>query len=389
MKGQQKEKRCPGCGVLLQCDNPEGQGFTPVSQYSREGAFCRRCFRLTHYGELSRAPLQDLQVWDLISHELNKSQGLIVFLDALNLEVSGRILERVSKTALPFMCILTKADLLDRWIVRKDLISNVRQRWGLGASIQVMAINLRDRKEIRTLEQHLEGNFGTSARLVLVGGTNVGKTTFLQNLTGCSDLTVSPLPGATQRTIEVSTRQGAVLVDTPGLLLDDPFLPHLCPECLHSLTASRRITRRVFVLRPGQSLMWGGLAWLRIASCGNRDWVKLIAFAPNEVVLHRTRAGREKELLENRSGDLLFPPCEGCLSTVHKLGMSDEDVDLETGWDLTLSNLGWFSVYQGAFRGTVHALTGVQPSVRPFLIPPTQRYSRKGHRNSGKARRRR
>lgn len=367
-------RACPGCGAELQCLNPEQMGYAPPGQYGKEGALCQRCFRLSHYGELTRTQLQDEQVWEMIAEEAARCRGQVVFLDALNLESGSRILERALSLGLPMLCVLTKADLLDRWIGRRDLVANFRSRWPVvSGDVPVMAMNLRDRKEVRGLEEILVRRFGASSRLLLIGGTNAGKTTFLRGLTAAKEPTVSALPGATQGRIVAVSRRGITVVDSPGLRLGDPFLPHFCPDCLHALTASTKITRRVFVLRPGQSLMWGGMGWLRVDGCGDRDWVKIIGFAPREVTLHRTRTGRETELVSSQAGAILSPPCKSCLPTLEKLGLQERSVILEKGMDLSLANLGWLSVYQGTFEGTFQTLKGLEVLSRPWLIPPTPR----------------
>ena len=41
------EKRCQGCGVLLQNENILQEGYTT----NLENDICQRCFRLKNYGE--------------------------------------------------------------------------------------------------------------------------------------------------------------------------------------------------------------------------------------------------------------------------------------------------------------------------------------------------
>lgn len=375
---------CPGCGVPLQCEDPETLGFIPEAGLEKEGSLCRRCFRLVHYGQLAKAPLQDGQVWNLIEEKSKDCKGLVLFLDSLNLEISAKALKRATELSLPMICILTKADLLDPWIDRKDLIRRVRARWSIRDKVPVLALNLRDLKAVRMLYKEFARRFGPSSRILLIGGTNVGKTTFLKGYTASKLPTVSPLPGATLGSLEAQSREGFVFIDTPGLLLDDPFLPHFCPDCLRALTASTKITRQVFVLRPGQSLMWGGMAWLRVRSCGDKDWVKIIAFAPQEVTLHRTSEGKEGELLEPHAGELLFPPCQSCLPALENLGWQEQYFEIGKGMDLTLANLGWFSVYQGTFEGTLRGPKGLEPSVRPSLVPHVEKKPWQGKRSEGK-----
>ena len=43
---------CFGCGSVLQCDNELLPGFIPKSKIESAN-YCKRCFRLTHYGDIN------------------------------------------------------------------------------------------------------------------------------------------------------------------------------------------------------------------------------------------------------------------------------------------------------------------------------------------------
>ena len=45
------EKKCKGCGVKLQSQNPNLEGYIPENKINIPNIICKRCFRLKHYGE--------------------------------------------------------------------------------------------------------------------------------------------------------------------------------------------------------------------------------------------------------------------------------------------------------------------------------------------------
>ena len=63
-------KICFGCGSVLQCENELSPGYIPENKLN-DSKYCKRCFRLTHYGEIS-------------SNEIEKSTKTI--LDNINKE---------------------------------------------------------------------------------------------------------------------------------------------------------------------------------------------------------------------------------------------------------------------------------------------------------------
>ena len=45
-------KKCQGCGSVLQTDYPSEEGFVKSSVYEKSD-YCERCFKIIHYGEYS------------------------------------------------------------------------------------------------------------------------------------------------------------------------------------------------------------------------------------------------------------------------------------------------------------------------------------------------
>ena len=45
-------KKCIGCGSVLQSDNVNKEGFVKLSVYEKS-SYCERCFKIMHYGEYS------------------------------------------------------------------------------------------------------------------------------------------------------------------------------------------------------------------------------------------------------------------------------------------------------------------------------------------------
>ncbi len=46
-----EERRCPGCGAVLQTNDELKDGFVDKNALNREYILCKRCFQLQHYGK--------------------------------------------------------------------------------------------------------------------------------------------------------------------------------------------------------------------------------------------------------------------------------------------------------------------------------------------------
>ncbi|MCJ1312300.1 hypothetical protein MMC25_005974 [Agyrium rufum] len=89
---------------------------------------------------------------------------------------------------------------------------------------------------------------------------------------------VSSLPGTTASPIRLPFGQGkGELIDLPGLPRRD-LAPYVLPEHQESLVMTKHVTAEQQVIRPGQSLLLGGLIRIQLAdSLGSDDCVLLAA----------------------------------------------------------------------------------------------------------------
>ncbi|MBL3572224.1 MAG: 50S ribosome-binding GTPase [Synergistaceae bacterium] len=363
--------RCPACGTPFQTEEPDQPGYLPPPSRDREGAICQRCFKLVHYGKTTKPSLNDDALVRSLKPAMEAATGLILLVDPTTLEFSRRALELCRKLSLPFLTVITKTDLFQRWMTPRKLLSWVSKEWNLPRE-RVVALSLFDRKALSDLRPRLRNLFGSPFRLLVMGAANAGKSTFIQAMARNREaLAISPLPGTTLDFIEISLSEGGVLIDSPGLSLGNFWIPRLCPQCLEKLVCRHKLTRKTFILHPGQSLMFGGLAYARVIDCGDRDWIKVTAFASVDVPLHRTKAGKEELLMDRHAGELLSVPCPSCYATLRGSYPFEERVfTAGKGEDLILPGCGWLSCYQGEASFSLVLPQGLVPSKRFWLVEP-------------------
>ena len=101
-------KYCLGCGVLLQDKEEKKEGY--VSDISQN--YCKRCFRMTHYHELSS--VKESHSKDILS-KINASSGFAIFCcDFLNLYPEN--IQYYQKITLPKVFVVTKKDTIPKSI---------------------------------------------------------------------------------------------------------------------------------------------------------------------------------------------------------------------------------------------------------------------------------
>ena len=77
-------KKCKGCGSVLQTVNVDLEGFVRSSVYEKSD-YCERCFKIMHYGEYS---VLDKKIdTDGIVRNINSDRvaSVIFLIDALNI----------------------------------------------------------------------------------------------------------------------------------------------------------------------------------------------------------------------------------------------------------------------------------------------------------------
>ena len=108
-------KKCTGCGVELQTENKEKEGF--VEDINNK--LCTRCFKLKNYGEYKEVSL-DNEDFTKILKEIPK-ESLVVYLTSL-LNINLDYLENLNNVIL----VLTKKDLLPKSVQDYKLINYIK-----------------------------------------------------------------------------------------------------------------------------------------------------------------------------------------------------------------------------------------------------------------------
>ncbi len=374
-----EKKRCPGCGALFQTFDENLPGYLApgknpaVHEAERaDGVLCKRCFQIKHYGVFRKALISDPAIQKEIKKQAKSAAALFLILDVTRPEISMPDLDWAEKLKKPVFLVANKADLLSRWVTRKELLAWVESQTGVPKE-QIILLSARKKSDVEELRTRIQETFSADDRILFAGSANVGKSTLLSALLKNDLPTVSRLPGTTVGMTEYRMESGPVLVDAPGLRGEDPFLPVLCPDCLAALSPKKVFQSSVEVLKTGQTVFFGGLAQITVEDAGERGWVRLGIFAPDTVTIHRSREERIDDLLKDHSGELLVPPCEKCAARVAAAGWAKEAFRLRPEEDLALPGIGWVALYSGACKAVVRAPAFVTANVRPWLVPSPAR----------------
>ena len=245
------EKKCLGCGVLLQDENVLQEGYTT----SIDNNICQRCFRLKNYGEYQVVTKSNEEYIDIL-YSVAETKDLVLYItDLLNLE---RNLDQI-RNLIPnkMILVLNKKDALPR-SVKEDKLVAYLENMNIHFE-EVIVISAYKNYNIDYLLRRIKYH-QTSKNVYVVGHTNAGKSSLINRLIRnysdkTQELTMSPLPSTTLNTVNIEINDYLTLIDTPGLVENGSILNHVDEDMVKKISPRKEIKPKTYQLRRNQSII--------------------------------------------------------------------------------------------------------------------------------------
>ncbi|HHY20095.1 MAG TPA: GTPase RsgA [Firmicutes bacterium] len=349
-------KKCQGCGIEMQTDNPEASGYVPQKVFERADV-CQRCYRLTHYKDLQPSSL-DVEVYEkAVEEAVAQADTVFLVLDTIDFESSlhpafERLLRRKR-----IIGVLTKIDLLPAITSEEEAIAWAKRR--VVYADNVVAVSGKKGWGIEELSL-LRGKV-----TAVVGTTNCGKSTLVKRLVEGARPTISTAAGTTLNNLTFEDESGTI-IDTPGLWPKGRLLEMLCSRCASSLVPDKKITSKLFDLKQGQGISLGGILYLNLKS---EKPLIVIAYASEGVEISRVSKEKVKDHWQNLLEQKKRPPCNDCQGNLHYVTK-----DIRVGnEDLVIPGLGWLSFRHAPAVVEVVAPDDLQLKRRSPLVGPKEK----------------
>ncbi|MEY8291379.1 ribosome biogenesis GTPase YqeH [Carnobacteriaceae bacterium 52-44] len=370
-----KDFYCIGCGAKLQSTEENKAGYVPSSVLKRPSSelqdiYCRRCFRLRHYNEVSDVELTDDDFLRMLNEISSKDALIVNVVDIF--DFSGTLITGMQRFAgsNPLLIVGNKVDLVPnavshgkirQWLTEQMHEAGIRPK-------DVVLTSAKRSESVKKLMEIIEKE-RRGRDVYIVGATNVGKSTLINqiiNIATESDdvITTSYFPGTTLGSIEIPLDDGSNIIDTPGIIQHTNLTHFLSGKELKQVIPRREVKPKIYQLNDRQTIFVDGVA--RFDYIKGEGKQPFVFYVSNDLQLHRTKLDNADEFYEKQLGKILNPPSEFTAQNFPKLKRYQFTVDEPS--DIVVSGLGWVSVQEPNTKVAMWAPEGVDVYIRKTMI---------------------
>lgn len=212
------DKKCRGCGAIMQSEKINEHGYTPVEKIN-DSLYCERCFKIIHYNEKSVTRLD--YVNEKVRDFVNENAKYVYFLiDLLN--INSETIAMYKSIKVDKSLIISKVDIVPKSIKESVITEWLKNEYGIVDDVMYQSTkkNFNTKLLLRKL-----ADLGVDECYIL-GFTNAGKSTLINKLLSFREeksnfIATSLIPNTTIDFIEAGRCDGIKIIDSPGFTFND------------------------------------------------------------------------------------------------------------------------------------------------------------------------
>ena len=372
-------KKCAGCGIELQFEDEKKEGYVPEEKFIMEGdLLCQRCFKIKNYGKNSVNNFKSEDYSKEVLNSVKKSDIILPIFDIIDFE--GSFTEEILDYLRDYRSIVlvNKTDLLPGFVHPAEIADWIKDRLAEEDIVpeNIAFISAKNKYGINGVIRKIKNVFPEGkVKAVVLGASNVGKSSVINLLLGKNKITTSKYSGTTLKSINNKIPDTNITItDTPGLIPKEKRLSDMISvETGLKLVPAGEISRKTFKLGDGQIFMFDAFCRFKVKENEIEDETEgeniykpmFSAYSSKNVKFHVAKEERVEDLLQ---GDF-FEILKG---EEKKKYFENKFVTFETtveeNEDLVISGLGWINVKRGPLTIELTVPEGVKVIVRPSIF---------------------
>ena len=290
-------KKCLGCGSILQSENKEKIGFIKKDKLETAN-YCERCFKLINYGEFKVVNTNGEEYIDIYKN-INKTNDLVLFLvDIFNINKSIEMINKYINNNI--ILVITKYDIIPKSVKENKIKSKINEYKFNNNIIDTIIVSSKTNYNIDKLKKIIEEN-KTSNNVYVCGNTNSGKSTlinkFIKNYSSNDfSITTSILPSTTINVNEIKINDDITLIDTPGFIEKDNISNFIKPKELKKVMPHTEIRPVTYQIHEGTTLLIDNMLRIEYVKGEKNSFTFYIS---NDIIISRINTitnNRGKEL---------------------------------------------------------------------------------------------
>lgn len=248
-------KKCVGCGSLLQSKYPDKDGYIN-EELINDAKYCKRCFKIKNYGEYT--VITEKIEFDKIIKDINNTESLVVFLvDILNINQDA--IKFLKKFKNEKLIVITKRDAIPKSVKDNKIINYFNENFYRTDNI-ICVSSYKNKNIDEFLNKIRNLNY---KKVYIVGLTNSGKSTFinaiLKSIGKEPIITTSALPNTTINYIEIKINEDITIIDTPGFVLENSIYNYISFNEVKKITPTKELKVKTYQIKPEETIFVDGL----------------------------------------------------------------------------------------------------------------------------------
>ncbi|MCI5745533.1 MAG: 50S ribosome-binding GTPase [Erysipelotrichaceae bacterium] len=358
-----EELFCIGCGIKLQCEDEEKEGYVNPSSLSRSFILCKRCYQLKHYGKFKESKTIDKTLIKL-NENASFSDIIVLLVDVSLLQTPLLKKLRVLNDYHNVYVVANRYDLYSRFIKIEKAYSFLKD------SFKKEKINYKKmwiiNDNISEIFSYLDEQ-ANDLNIYLLGLENAGKTTFVNQLLknvaheNNNYLIDSIYPGTTIDLIKIPLSDNTFLIDSPGISSPGNFLNHIEAKYIKNLKNDLKIKQCVFQFYSNQALIVSNVL---VLNCNINCKTSVVFYGSNQLELLRCKSENMISTFNNNMKFLKLKSDK--ISSFNDLEKININIDSDNSVDLVIEGLCFFALTKGSYQ--IYTLKGVNVYTRKSMI---------------------
>lgn len=369
------KKNCIGCGIELQTEYPNKEGYLQeevLNSKDRAELYCQRCFKIKNYGKNIPVTFNKEDYRKEVQEAAKNAKLVLAVFDIIDFEGSFDVEILDILREKESIVVINKLDLIPDDKHPSEVANWVKARLadeGI-APLDIAIVSTKNGYGINGIYKKINHFYPDGVNIVVLGVTNVGKSSIINRLIGTKIVTVSKYPGTTLKSNLMNIPKTNInLIDTPGLIPSGRVSDLICDECNLKVIPSGEISRKTYKLDRDRVIFLGDLLNFRVEEVGESKPIISI-YASKNVNFLETNVEKQKEYINGKRVDILEIPCEKCIDEYKKLKMKKLNITAHTGEEIAFKGLGWITVKRGPLNIELNLPESIDPIIRDAFINP-------------------